>query len=275
MKRFISLLCLTTLLSIILTTSCTKEEPVVTDSVTNGLIGYWSFDNNVLDGTSNENHGINNGGTFAKDRKDNEKGALQLNGIDQYVELPHSESIDFKVDSDFTISLWMSVPMVQEYEAEAGDIHNTFKTVISKLKVYEDWRYPFILRVNTDLHQYPNQATLQRSDNGSPSNTLCNNSIEALRSDFEINDSRFRHYVIKKHNNLISFYIDNQKVSSDQEDVAECDLNGTNPLIIGVEIPNISGQENRAHKYFKGSIDELRIYNRGISNEEISLLFNE
>ena len=54
---------------------------------TNGLVGWWGFNGNAQDGSGYGNHGIVNGATLTTDRFGNQNGAYSFDGIDDWVQI--------------------------------------------------------------------------------------------------------------------------------------------------------------------------------------------
>jgi hypothetical protein len=52
---------------------------------TNGLVGWWGFNGNAQDGSGNGNHGTVNGATLTTDRFGNQNGAYSFDGVDDYI----------------------------------------------------------------------------------------------------------------------------------------------------------------------------------------------
>ena len=57
------------------------------------IMGYWKFDGNTEDSSENQNHGNLISGEFVADREGNPASALYLDGVDDHVVIPHSESL--------------------------------------------------------------------------------------------------------------------------------------------------------------------------------------
>lgn len=73
-------------------------------SLPGGLIAYYSFSGNANDSSGNDNHGIVHGATLTADRCGNSNSAYFFDGVDDYIELPPEE---FK-NNNFSYSLWVS-----------------------------------------------------------------------------------------------------------------------------------------------------------------------
>ncbi len=70
---------------------------------TNGLVGYWPFNGNANDESGNGNNGTVNGPLLTTDRFGNSNAAYNFDGIDDYVEILHNPSLNLP---NGTINLW-------------------------------------------------------------------------------------------------------------------------------------------------------------------------
>src|SRR5262245_60180646 len=88
-----------------------------------GLVGYWPFHEGTgtlaKDYSGNENTGnLINGPTWPSDRFGF---ALSLNGIDQYVEIPHAENLN--TTKELTFSAWVSNRAVADVRLTDPEFH--------------------------------------------------------------------------------------------------------------------------------------------------------
>ncbi|MDV7185700.1 LamG-like jellyroll fold domain-containing protein [Lutibacter sp. TH_r2] len=70
------------------------------------LVAYYPFNGNANDESGNENHGTVNGATLTTDRFGNTDNAYSFDGIDNFIQVPNSNSLDIS-NSDLTISMWL------------------------------------------------------------------------------------------------------------------------------------------------------------------------
>ncbi len=75
------------------------------DFLTNGLVAYYPLNGNAEDASGHGHHGTIFGTTPTPDRQNKENSALQFDGVDDLIRVPHSE--DFNVLSALSISLWV------------------------------------------------------------------------------------------------------------------------------------------------------------------------
>jgi len=75
------------------------------DTMTRGLVGYWSMDegfgNRAYDASNYQNHGTTTGATWTQGKVG---GALSFDGVDDYVEIGNPVSL--QLTSSFTIEMW-------------------------------------------------------------------------------------------------------------------------------------------------------------------------
>ena len=71
------------------------------------LMGHWTFDGNTEDSSDNQNHGNLISGEFVADREGTASSALYLDGVDDHVVIPHSESLN-PLDQ-LSISVWLKI----------------------------------------------------------------------------------------------------------------------------------------------------------------------
>ena len=72
---------------------------------TNGLVGWWPFNGNANDISGNGNNGTVYGATLTNDRNGNLNSAYDLDGSNDYIQIPTS---NFTNDSGFTFSIWLN-----------------------------------------------------------------------------------------------------------------------------------------------------------------------
>ncbi len=75
---------------------------------TNGLVGWWPFNGNAIDESVNTNDGTVNGATLTTDRFGNANSAYSFDGTSNFIEIPDSPPLRLN-NTDFTISFWVDV----------------------------------------------------------------------------------------------------------------------------------------------------------------------
>ena len=163
---------------------------------------------------------------------------LTLDGVDDYVEISDSNSIDFNTNENFTVEAWIKADANQP-DKRTGD-----NDIIEKWN--EIGGYPFVISYLNSSGQI--QAARYDGSNN-----------PKIVSSIAINDNQFHHVAFVKNGKNLSLYIDGI-LNGAAVDTTTGNTQNSSPLYIG----------NRANKnYFKGQIDEVRIWNAVRSQQDI------
>jgi len=91
---------------LLLFTACGVSGQVPSYVPTNGLVGYWPFNGNANDESGNGNNGTVNGATLAADRFGVSDRAYLFDGIDDNIQIAPSVTLN-NFDSEISISAWV------------------------------------------------------------------------------------------------------------------------------------------------------------------------
>jgi hypothetical protein len=225
---------------------------------TNGLVAYYPFNGNANDESGNGNNGVVYGATLTGDRFGRQNSAFLFNGTsDDYIDLGTWNPI---TSNNYTLSAWIKV-----------DDPST--------NSFDGWYCGYILAKGNDNQQnsYGIEigSTLQYSDGsignttvGSMTNVIGPGSAVWATSPKGILTAEQWHFVTSSLNNQdLRVYVDGQPLNSSI-------VTGT--LSITTASLWIGGQNRSVYNFwFKGSIDDVRIYNRALSPTEIQSLYDE
>ena len=190
-----------------------------------GLIAYWTFENNVLDSVGS-NHGTNNGGTFSAGKIGQ---ALSLDGND-YVDFDKGAAI--LGQGAFTIAAWIKTL-------------NTGGVIIQQRNGGYNGEY--VLMVSRE-------GKLRWFSYGDSAYGFYFNSIKTL------NDGNWHHIIgMRESDGTGKIYIDGILDSSQK---------ALPRTLVSLNVYVGADMRDKV-SYFKGSIDELKIYNKALSDEEI------
>jgi chitodextrinase len=211
---------------------------------TSGLVGYWNFDEGsgttAADYSGNGNTGTITGATWTTGKVG--KGALDFNGVSDYINAGTGSSLT--LTGDMAVSAWVNINDIRLYDtiiSYAGAVGNPVQ-------------YAFELCQRKVSFRQGNKSCA--SDN--QGNTILNTGqwyhIAAVRTGSSGNWS-------------VALYVNGalDKVISLTLDPSTSNLS---PVRIG---SNISGGSN----YFDGSLDDVRIYNRALSTQEVLDIYND
>ena len=213
-------------------------------SLNKGLVAHWTMSQDSLKGslladkTPYENDGTIYGATFTTDRKGKANSAMYFDGVDDYIDC--GNKIDYNLaNTSHTISFWANAIGVPTFTQH---LLNRFTGGIPGAG------YAFYINT-TGIIRYEERAT--------------DNSVSMSYSFSGLFGSW--HFILVTVNNndkIAKFYIDGNFINSD---IYAGDLiNYNNNLHIG------GGASNN----FNGSIADVRIYNRALSQAEITTLYN-
>ena len=225
-------------------------------SLSEGLVAYYPFNGNANDESGNGNNGTVNGAMLTEDRFGNADSAYSFDGVDDYIEILDSSSLS-QFNNKITISFWMKI---SEFPTNAG--HEFYLLG----KMYNN--YPNIQGFHIALSTYPEN---------NPSNSLFFRATDSTNwGDWHIGGgvpfadiptNQYIHIIFMYGGNGTEIYINGQ-LHTANDDLDGRIGNNNESLTIGFD-----GWDTTS-KYYKGNIDDLRIYNRGLSDSEIRELYN-
>ncbi|MBW4526735.1 MAG: LamG domain-containing protein [Phormidium tanganyikae FI6-MK23] len=166
--------------------------------------------------------------------------ALQFDGVDDCGRIPHSDRFNFATNQDFTIEVWLkaaSVPTQTDMCSvlEKGTGTGAFPYAIRYINAGADAR----------------KVQVARSD-GSKTST-----IVSKRS---INDGKFHHCAFVKQGAELVLYIDGEEAGK-TNDTCTGNTQTSAPLFLA--------SQNGQWRFFSGQMDEVRIWSRARSQEEL------
>ncbi len=220
--------------------------PLSSALLSDGSVGHWTFDDGsgtiASDSSTNENKGTLNGPLWTTGKVGS--GALQLDGIDDYVSIPDSTSLSsIEGSNQATIAYWIRRDSAT---ATMGIISrwNTGKLVAiysdSNFPIRSQWRYGGAGTGGTTL------------DHAGCGNTNC-----------PILAGEWHHVAVIYDNPASYIYLDGQLKHSRNGTGGALNANTSDPLSIG----------KYSSFHFNGSIDDVRIYNRALSASEVQEVY--
>ena len=216
------------------------SNPEAIDGPTDGLLAYYEFDEGTGDeasDTANENHGTITGATWTEGRVGNH--ALQFSGSGEYVEAPHQDYLSL---NEFTVSTWANFDALSTGE---------WQSLVCKGSCASPDR---------------NYGLFQKKDGKQVHFSFyrTSGSWASYNSNAELSTGTWYHIVMTYDGSEFTLYID----GSLDKAVSETGTPETNsePLYIG-DFPDYSGMN--------GQLDDVRIYNRALSESEVQELYDE
>lgn len=207
-----------------------------------GLVAYYPFNGNANDQSGNGNDGtVYGGATFTQDRFGNANGAINLDGTDDYVELPNETRFDL---AELTIVAVFKVP---DYSRR--------NYLISKGAEFGNYN----LMINSSQDGNPGKAGYAHEILGGNWSSKVTNDPVPL--------DEFVHVAVTLDSQTFKSYLNgNPQVTA----IPSSPLRNDENVTIGKAFFSGLGDQ-----FFLGAIDEIRIYNRALSETEVEALYNQ
>ena len=208
-----------------------------TTLIENGLVSYWSFDNDVLD------YYASNDGTISGAISTTGKlsGAYNFDGTDDYISIPDDDSLDTDITGAYTVSAWVNM-------ASSADLYDGI-----------------VVKGDIASRTY----SLYFSNQNKPTGHFKHSSGDAdCNSDYSLFSDTW-YYTVYTWNGT------NQKIYINGDLKNTCDPTGTPVPLAGDGALRIGRHGEVDDYYFNGSIDEVMIYNRALSESEIQQIYQE
>ncbi len=218
-----------------------------------GLVAWYPFCGNANDGSGNGNDGIVNGAELSQDRFGNTLGAYQFNGLSDYIEIPNSEELNFS--NQYSISVWVKIP---DYSTNSGSERP--RTMISKPRSSGGTGYAF-RSIEGIAFGGQNPSTYTSGWNNSIVNSTIGGNQDVLPLD------TWSHIVFSYDGSEAKLYRDGSLINSRTTSFVL--NNSQTSLFLGKEF----AFNNEFSRWFKGTIDEVALYNRALTFEDVQTLY--
>lgn len=213
----------------------------VSDKVDQNLVAYYPFTGNANDESSNTNNGTVYGATLTQDRHGNANSAYYFDGVNDYIDLGNNQSL--KPDFPISISMWK-----RSYKKGAAIFTNDF---------------------NNDKYfgiTIGERPSISYGNGGSPGfhsrKSWVTNYISELGTWYHI-------VCIFYSNSYAEIYINGMKHSGFFEGSAAQLVYSSGNANIGRTDASIYAGPT----YYQGYVDELRLYSKALSSEEVLKLY--
>lgn len=209
-----------------------------------GIVAYYPFNGNVNDESGNRNHGIVSGALLTEDRNGNPDSAYVFDGTDDYIEIANSESLDTRLS--ISIFAWVFS------QGDSGPIVNYSTDSVDAVHLWETGTGDCgsdALFVKFVKRGYTNPSTPYVCKG----NVLTDSEWKFVGATYD-----FQTGIAKVWLNGVA--ISSKNIGSNE---------------IGTQYPIRIGLIENDSRFFKGKIDEIRIYNRVLDETEIQQIYND
>ena len=214
---------------------------------TEGLIAYYPFNGNANDESDNSNDGIVNGAVLATDRFGTADKAYDFDGVDDYIKA----DADNLPTAERTVSLWFNAnnldkPVLFGYGGESCSA-SWLMGIRCGATQADAYQLQSHCEVNLLLYPY---------------------TTEPIGS--------WYHWIITTDSSGTIMYVNGTNVVSDNNFITNTIVIGKH-LIIGVCVSpwGTDPYTDTTTNYYNGQIDDIRIYNRALTESEIYALYHE
>ena len=214
---------------------------------TDGIVGWWPFNGNTNDESINDNNGTVNGATLTSDRFGNSNAAYNFNG--QGNTISFLNTFVFNSNNNGSLSLWF----------KADGIPNTsYSTILFSKSISGDFnRYNFYIQPPS----FPSANTFRLAIDYREDNVSLH-SLNDTPLDY-FNNGNWYNLIIIRVGSSYDLFINGLFYSTIQD-------NSSNPPS---SIGWIIGGNTIGNLFFMGSIDDIGMWNRALTQEEITSLY--
>ena len=214
------------------------EANAAANETAEGLMAYYPLDGDAQDRSGNGNHGTVSGATPTADRAGVENAALHFDGIDDFIEVANSDTVNIHGETSLTLAAWIKPDA-------AGSSHG--KAIVWKWgpRMEEDDQFVMAFGRGTAFFGLSDRASRIVTDR------LPLREWSSLVGVYDV-EAR-----------AIQVYVNGELDSMKRLDAA----------IRKTEIPLYIGKGETRSQSFAGDIDEVRVYNRALGRDEIQALY--
>ena len=209
---------------------------------TDGLVAYYPFNGNANDESGNGNDGTVNGATLAVDRNSETGKAYGFDGIDDYLEF----NITPEINGSLTAALWFKI-----------DSHNLdiWRTILDHGRDNNDG-YVIALGLNDG------GIRVEVADNK-------NNAADYTQYSYsdDLPEAKLWHQLVFVLEKGVGQYLYINGALSGSDLTKDASISPSNPMFLGT-------RRNDVWNKFIGQIDDVRIYNRALSEAEVAELYS-
>lgn len=222
----------------------------VSGSLVNGLVSYYPFCGNANDQSGNGNNGVVNGATLTTDRFGNTNSAYNFDGLSNYIDL------NKQLPNTFSISLWASVSSFKTYIAPGNNIIGS-KIISTYNNNFEFSGFECETNGNQNLYGQHSAAFW----NPNPISIIGVTSI----SNLVVN--QWKNIIMTFDGSILKYFVNGALESSSNAVFTQ----NNRKLFIGAREFHINGPDF----FFHGKLDDIGIWNRALTQTEITQLYNQ
>ncbi len=234
-------------------TSSVATLTLTCDGPPSGLVGWWQAESNALDSAGTDNGIVTNGVSYTAGKLGT---AFNFDGTNGFIQILDAPDLD---PTNLTIEAWVRFSSLnsQRYGSYGGGPPAGEQFIVTK--------------PNIQVNPYQSAYVLYKYRNGSVDNfefevDSTNGTQVYVTSSVSIQTNVWYHVAAERGSNYIQLFVNGQPTS--RATVSFAQNYGNEPLFIGS-----SGQPSYWDARFEGSLDEISLYNRALSTNEILAIY--
>jgi len=220
-----------------------------------GLVAHYAFSGNAEDSSGRGTHGVATGAVLVPDRRGRPNAAYRFDGVSARVEAPHAAHQN---SLPFSVSVWFRTPTVAGQAAGGGALVSKYENAS-----WNGWNLSSASQTGVIYPAYlPNRSNnVIGGYDGRP----------AFESGAGLIDGRWHHVVMTVTTTGAILYLDGVEQSRQAWLGTPVATTSTYTLRIGM----YSGGNTGDLTYFRGDLDEVRLYQRALTEEDVRRLHAE
>jgi hypothetical protein len=225
-----------------LTATSAHDFELLKDIPRDGLVGFYTFSDGALDNSGYNLHGTVNGATLTADRFGNSSHAYQFDGVDDFITM--GNPVELQISEIITVSAWVKIDEFEESMA-----------ILSKGDSQTGSPEGYVLQLAYQSGQtvVPGYRFYTLGTQSGVVKTAINFvEGEWVFLAFSMNTGSYR------------FFIDQSKSIAG---------NGYKPLTSGLLGDFVIGRDENGANHLKGAVDDVIVYNRLLTEDEIRQLY--
>ena len=214
-------------------------------SLNKGLVGHWTMSQDSLKGslladkTPYENDGTIYGATFTTDRKGKANSAMSFDGVDDYIDCGNDESL--RITNNLSVSFWFKNNVTPStYNAYIGRYKTSGNTRV--------WSISY--------------------DDGIRSYFSKNGASGIGTSALTIENDVWYHFLVTFESGVVKQYLNSELKSTDDISTTVDSLYDTDTKLV------IGARDEGTSNFIPANLNDVRIYNRALSETEIKTLYD-
>lgn len=214
--------------------------------IESNLINYYQFSGDFNDGSGNNNDATGYDGVFIEDRFGNVNSAYKLDNHEDYIEIPRL--VDVR-DSEWTYSIWF------------------------KLNTLPSQKNDVFLLTRKDV-DYSSDILLYVDNDDNAIKVAIVDGHYKMSSGVVVNLNTWYCASVTNSENGIKLYVNGENKNSTSIKFTN-NLSINEPFILSGKYVDAWGDDLASNGSLIGDVDDIRIYNRCLNNNEMKLLFND